>query len=211
MVTKPEVLITAGPTWVAIDQARVISNLATGKTGLILAESFKKRGIKVTLLLGPGSCPEPKPGIIVKRFRYYSELERLLDQELKKNKYRAVVHSAAVADYRPCKIISGKISSGRKSWKLSLVGTKKLIHGLKKYRPDILTVGFKFEPSAKKSELIESARALLKKESLGLVVANSNRLGGYQAYILDHRKIRGPFFTKAKMASCLAKLTTGLM
>ena len=43
------VLITAGPTWVKIDKVRVISNTASGKTGLLFADAFKRLGSKVTL------------------------------------------------------------------------------------------------------------------------------------------------------------------
>ena len=48
-----KVLITAGPTWVPIDNVRVISNTATGETGILLSEKLKNLGAKVTLLLGP--------------------------------------------------------------------------------------------------------------------------------------------------------------
>ena len=48
-----KILITAGPTWVSIDTVRVISNTATGATGILLAEKLRKLDAKVTLLLGP--------------------------------------------------------------------------------------------------------------------------------------------------------------
>ncbi|MBU2221207.1 MAG: phosphopantothenoylcysteine decarboxylase, partial [Candidatus Omnitrophica bacterium] len=45
------ILITAGPTWIAIDKVRVISNTATGATGKLLANQFSNKGAKVTLLI----------------------------------------------------------------------------------------------------------------------------------------------------------------
>ena len=117
MATSKRILITAGPTWVAIDRVRVISNLATGETGFILADKFKKLGAMVTLLLGPGNFCGVGTGIKVKRFNYFSELAQLLDKELKNKKYAAVIHTAAVADFLPKKIINCKVSSLCKSWK----------------------------------------------------------------------------------------------
>ncbi|MHB8155746.1 MAG: phosphopantothenoylcysteine decarboxylase domain-containing protein [Candidatus Omnitrophota bacterium] len=207
MATRKRILITAGPTWVAIDQARVISNLATGETGFILADKFKKLGAKVTLLLGPGNfCRAGQTGIKVIRFKYFSELAQLLDKELKSLAYAAVIHAAAVADYQPKEIIQRKISSLRKSWKINLVPTKKLISKLKIYQPDLFTVGFKFQPNANKEALLAKGNALRRKENLNLVVANSNNHNGYQSYILDGLNKYGPFFNKTKMAIYLCKL-----
>jgi len=205
LVTNKKILITAGPTWVALDRVRVISNLATGETGCLLADKFKKLGAKVTLLLGPGNFCDCQPGIRVIRFNYFSQLARLLDQELKSKKFAAVIHAAAVADYQPQEFFPGKISSVRKNWSLNLVPTPKLINQLKAYQADLLTVGFKFEPEANYNQLLKRAGKLLKTADLDLVVANSNK-SGYRAYILDGCNKYGPFLTKVKMAVCLAGL-----
>jgi len=200
-------LITAGPTWVALDRVRVISNVASGETGLILADKFKKLGFKVTLLLGPVNFYRTgETGIRLIRFKYFSELAQLLDKELKNKKFAAVIHAAAVADYQPRKIIQRKASSQRKSWKINLVPTKKLIRGLKIYQPDLFTVGFKFQPDADKDTLIKKGERLLKTENLDLVVTNSNKNRGYQAYILDRQNKYGPFLSKTKMAIYLSGL-----
>ena len=200
-------MITAGPTWVAIDQVRVISNLASGETGFILADKFKKLKFQVTLLLGPGNfCPTNQAGIKLIRFKYFSELAQRLDQELKKGNYAAVIHAAAVADYQPKEIISSKVSSLRRNWKINLVPTRKLIKGLKFYQPDLFAVGFKFQPGVNTNRLIAKGRRLLDNENLDLVVANSNKNHGYQAYILDGLNKYGPFLNKTKMAAYLCKL-----
>lgn len=200
-------MITAGPTWVAIDQVRVISNQATGETGFILADKFQKLGAEVTLLLGPGNfCRAEQTGIKVIHFKYFSELALLLDRELKKREYTAVIHAAAVADYQPKRIIQRKVSSLRKSWKINLVPTQKLILRLKYYQPDLFTVGFKFQPNANTDKLIKKGEALLKSANLDLVVANSNKNRGYQAYILDGRNKFGPFLNKTKMSIYLSRL-----
>ncbi|MDD5120329.1 MAG: phosphopantothenoylcysteine decarboxylase [Candidatus Omnitrophica bacterium] len=206
MVTKKRVLITAGQTWVAIDRARVISNISSGHTGCILAEKFRSLGLKVTLLLGPGNFCIASSGIRIIRFHYFSELQALLKKELRSSKYAAVIHSAAVSDYRPDKIITGKINSGRKIWRINLVPTKKLIAIFKDFTSNLLTVGFKFEPLLNKTSLIKKGGQFLKQAGLDLVVANSNKNKCYTAYILNHRKHYGPFHRKAGMANHLVKL-----
>ena len=207
MATRKKILITAGPTWVAIDQVRVISNLASGETGFILADKFRKLGFEVTLLLGPGNFYQRKQtGIKLKNFKYFQELAELLDKELKYGNYAAIIHAAAVADYAPRKVIQSKVNSLRKSWQINLVPTRKLINGFKKYQPNLFSVGFKFQPNANKDRLIKDADALLKSADLDLVVANSNKNKGYQAYILDGRNNYGPFLNKTKMAIYLSGL-----
>ncbi len=205
MATK-KILITAGPSWAAIDNVRVISNIASGETGFILAEKFKKLGAKVTLLLGPGYFCGTQTGIKIIRFKYFSQLARFLKNELKKGKYSAVIHAAAVADYAPKKIIRHKVSSRRSNWNINLVPTKKLIGNLKNYGSGLFTVGFKFEPDKDDTGLIERGRALLKQADLDLVVANSNKNGGYRAFILDKKNKYGPFPNKIKMAGYLSRL-----
>ncbi|MDD5281677.1 MAG: phosphopantothenoylcysteine decarboxylase [Candidatus Omnitrophica bacterium] len=207
MVTKNNILITAGSTWVPIDKVRVISNIASGKTGFILANKFKEFGARVTLLLGPGDfCGSRISGVKIISFKYFSELDRLLRNELKKRIYAAVIHTAAVADYRPKKIIRNKISSRLANWKISLVSTKKLVNNLKDYDPGLIAVGFKFEPDAGKKKLVEKSKRLLKQANLDIVVANSNKNKTYQAYILDTSEKYGPFFTKSAMAVYLSKI-----
>lgn len=199
-------MITAGPTWVSIDSARVISNIASGETGFILADKLKGLGLKVTLLLGPGYFCGCHEGIKIIRFKYFKELDKLLTNELKKGTYEAVIHAAAVSDYRPEKIISRKSGSNRKSWQIKLVPTKKLITGFKKYKPALFTVGFKFEPAATDKKLINKGRDLLDKEDLDLVVANSCLDTNYRAFVLEKYNKYGPYSQKQKMVEGLLKL-----
>jgi len=207
LVTKRRVLITAGSTWVSLDKVRIISNTASGATGLILAQQLKESGAKVTLLLGPGDYFKSKiPGVRIINFRYFSELKRILNSELGKQRYSVVIHSAAVADYRPEQIIKRKVSSRLSNWKINLVPTEKLICSLNKYSPALITVGFKFEPDARKDKLIERGGHLLKQANLDIVVANSNKNKHYQAFILGKSGKCGPFLTKHKMARCLLKI-----
>jgi len=206
LATKKRILITSGPTWVAIDKARVISNIASGETGFILADQLKKSGFEPTLLLGPGYFHSDLKGIKIIRFNYFLQLEALLKKELKKNTYAGVIQAAAVSDYRPDKIISGKISSSKLKWQINLLPTRKLLDSFKGLKNNLIRVGFKYEPDADDPSLIKAGVNLLKKSYLDLVVANSNKKGNYRAYIIENNICSKPFLSKAEMAKRLVKL-----
>jgi len=204
LATDKRILITAGSTWVALDKVRVISNTASGNTGLILADKLKKAGFRVTLLLGPGENAGSRvEGVKIIRFRYFSELKRILSFELRKNRYSALIHSAAVADYKPERIISRKTCSGLQNWDIRLVPTEKLIGSFRKYSDNLIVVGFKFEPDASRKQLINEGRKLLERARLNMVVANSLKKNNYLAYIIEEESDYGPFPAKSGMSACL--------
>lgn len=201
------ILITAGPTWVAIDNVRVISNIASGETGILLAQKFQQLGAKVTLLLGPvkNCCLSDKIKVI--HFRFFDELKKAAIKELRSKKFDIMIHSAAVSDYKPAKVYARKLRSGINNLRLNLVPTEKIIGLLRKVSPKSFLVGFKFEPQADEKSLIKKGLELLRRAKLDLVVANSNRSMAYQAYILENTDKYGPFLNKIKMARHLSKLT----
>ena len=205
-LNKKRVLITAGPTWVAIDSVRVISNIASGETGILLAKKFLLAGARPTLLLGPGQvcCLDKK--INLKRFRYFDELNNSIQRELRSKKYAVVIHAAAVSDYRPKTSLRTKVGSGIKLWKLNLVPTPKIIELIKKNDPRIFLVGFKYEPRVKKERMLSQAKKLLKPSGADLVVANTVQQGRYQAYILDREKVYARAASKKSLANKLVKI-----
>lgn len=198
------VLITAGPTWVPIDKVRVISNLASGRTGILLAERLRRLGAEVTLILGPveNACPNKKIKLI--RFRFFNELKQKALEELKSGKYDALIHSAAVSDYRPRRVYGRKISSGIKNLTLRLEPAPKIIDLFRKADESIFLAGFKFEPGAKRNTLIREARALMRSSRLDLVVANTVSADKYSAYIIDESNIGGQFLSRQALAAGLA-------
>lgn len=178
------ILITAGPTWVAIDRVRVISNTATGTTGTLLAEALLKAGAKVTIVLGPRCLPPRNKKIRVLEFKFFEELENLLKQELRERSYDAVIHSAAVSDYKPARVFRGKLSSDLKNPGLRLVRTPKLIDLIRRTVPAALLVGFKFLPETAPAKLFAAARELGKRSRANLIVANTVQKGAYRAFIV---------------------------
>jgi phosphopantothenoylcysteine decarboxylase/phosphopantothenate--cysteine ligase len=204
------ILITAGPTWVAIDRVRVISNIASGESGILLAEKFRNQGAKVTLLLGPGCACCLNRKIKVLRFIFFDQLKNLVAEELKRGRYDLVVHSAAVSDYRPAKVRSKKINSNLKRLKIELVPTSKIIDRIKELSLGVRLIGFKFEPEVAKAVIIKKARNLMERADLDMVVANTVKRNQYRAYILKDKMVYGPLLNKNKMADKLIRLIARL-
>lgn len=200
-----KVLITSGPTWVPIDKIRIISNIASGVTGSLIAREAKRCGGKVTLLMGPTPNIINNHSVKIKSFRYFKEFKDLFTEEIKK-KPDVVVHSAAVSDYQPKKRFSNKIKSELKQLSLNLVLTPKLADRVKKINPKSFFVIFKLEKGVSKETLIERAFKLLKHTRADLVVANTFSKNSYNAYIIDNRKkIVGTARNKEKLAKLLIK------
>lgn len=200
------ILITAGPTWVPIDSVRVISNTASGETGILLAKKLSDLGAKVTLLLGPVSACCLSRKIKVINFCFFDELKNLLQKELRRGRYDLLIHSAAVADFSPGRVSKGKISSGRKRFTLTLAQTPKIIDSIRKICPGIKLVGFKFEPEAPKNKLVSQARKLMQRTGAEVIVANQVGRKGYSAYLCQGSRTTGPFRSKVSMTGRLIKI-----
>jgi phosphopantothenoylcysteine synthetase/decarboxylase len=182
-----KILITAGPTWVKIDQVRILTTIFTGRTGLALAKAFKKTGHQVTLLVNSHCLGEIK-GIRTVEFCYFDQLKQNLIQELQNNKYDAVIHSAAVSDYILKKPFTGKIASGKLELVVRLSPAEKLIKLIKRLNPQAYLIQFKLEIQRK--GLIDIAYASLKHNNSDYVVANAweDLENGYKAFFINRDK-----------------------
>src|SRR5262252_453326 len=94
------VVVTAGPTYEAIDPARFIGNRSSGKMGAALAAAAQRRGAEVTLLLGP-SAIAPPVGVTVVAIESAAQLQTALTAAAQAAD--VVIMAAAVADYRPAR------------------------------------------------------------------------------------------------------------
>lgn len=204
MVTKKKILITAGPTWVPVDAVRVITNIASGQTGILLAERLAKAGAKVTLILGPAGACCINSRVRVIRFRFFDEFRKKILSELRRHKYHAIVHSAAVSDFAPVRLTRGKISSA-KPCRLRLVPLPKIIDDIRRLAPEAKIAIFKFHPGINDAGLIKEARRSLKAHGADLAVANRIR-PDYRAAILDKDKIYFRASSKKELAVKLARL-----
>ena len=178
------ILITCGPTWIPVDDTRIISNISTGKLGQIIAKDLSKVGCKVTLLEGPVKRPLKSSSIAVKKFCYYDEFLSLVKNTLKR-KYDIIIHAAAVSDYKLKRPFSSKISSTHKKLTLELVPTRKIINLIKRLNPKAFLVGFKLKSALSKEKAKQESKVLFEKAKCDLVIANSLNNQKYGGYILD--------------------------
>ncbi len=99
-------LVTAGPTREPVDAVRVLTNRSSGRMGVALASEARRLGARVTLLYGPMAVPVP-PGVEAVPFQTAAELGEALDRLVPE--VDAVLHAAAVADFRPARAAGGKL------------------------------------------------------------------------------------------------------
>jgi phosphopantothenoylcysteine decarboxylase/phosphopantothenate--cysteine ligase len=197
------ILITAGPTCVPIDSVRVISNIASGATGVLLARRASARQARVTLLSGLHNADSLGKSVRIIHFRFFNELKDALKRELQHNRYDIIIHSAAVSDFAPKYKLSGKLESGR-AYNLRLQPLEKLIVLIRRLAPKAKLIMFKLETGAADRQLIQKAEAARQKAGADLVVAN--RLNPYRAFILNKHKIYFKCGSKKELAKRLVNL-----
>ena len=113
-----KVLLTAGRTEEAIDPVRYISNRSSGKTAVALASVFYANGFQVEVIAGPMEAAFPG-GVAVSRVQSAREMHDAVMSRLES--VDAVVHCAAVADYRPAHAADSKIKDSRSQLTIELV------------------------------------------------------------------------------------------
>lgn len=170
ILKNKKVLMTAGPTLEYIDPVRVITNLSSGKTGVLLASELISAGSKVTIVYGPGNEKPPKGAKII-NVKTSKEMFDATKNELKK-KFDVVIMAAAGSDYTPENVSKSKIKSDKKSLIIRLKKAPKIIDLVRKFQKDALLVGFKAESNISKSALIKSAQKRLKDVDANIMIAN---------------------------------------
>lgn len=161
-----KVLVTAGPTYEAIDPVRFISNHSTGKMGIAIAEEMKNRGAEVTLVLGPTTVAV-KPGINIIHVKsaeqmYDACIAAFPDTDI-------AVMSAAVADYTPVTRANEKIKKTEEQFTIGLTKTKDILKSLGEQKKHQLLVGFALETNNEK----EYALKKLHTKNADFIVLNS--------------------------------------
>ena len=144
-----KILLTAGATREPIDAVRFLSNVSTGRTGALLAVALAAQGHAVTLLHGEAAV-RPIQVTDTEIFASTADLQTALRRHLATGGYDAVIHCAAVSDYRPAETSTGKMTSYAAELTVRLVPTPKLLPELKAYaapRP-LKVIGFKLTAGA---------------------------------------------------------------
>jgi phosphopantothenoylcysteine decarboxylase/phosphopantothenate--cysteine ligase len=163
-------VVSAGPTYEAIDPVRFVGNRSSGKMGIALAAAAKRRGAEVTLILGPSAVPPPI-GVTTNHVETAAQLQWALENASKTGA-DAIIMTAAVADYRPAREAKEKLKRGDLGAKtqIDLVANPDLLAELGKARKGKapLLVGF----AAETENVIDNARKKLATKKCDLVVAN---------------------------------------
>ncbi len=160
-------LITAGPTFEAIDPVRGITNLSSGKMGFAIARAAAEAGAEVTLIAGPVHLPTPAG---VRRIDVTSAQQMLEAVLPRAPQHEVFVATAAVADWRPAQLNEHKIKKdGKKSAPTFELTENADILATVAALPDApYCVGF----AAESQDLVKHAREKLLRKKLPLVVGN---------------------------------------
>jgi phosphopantothenoylcysteine decarboxylase/phosphopantothenate--cysteine ligase len=204
------VLITAGATVEHVDPVRVITNRSSGKMGVSITEEALSRGAEVTLVYGSATEAAPPRARLV-AVETTEQMYETVVSELKSKYYDIVIAVAAVADWKPEKPFSHKISSHKlRSLELKLKPTVKIIDDVKKVSPRTFLVAFRAEYKLPKDELIESAHRRLMEAKADLIVVNDvgKKGAGFgtetnEVFIVDVKKnvVHVPLTKKREVAS----------
>jgi len=162
-----KVLITAGPTYEALDPVRFIGNHSSGKMGFEIAKAAANLGAEVVLVSGPThqtithSLVTVKP--VVSAEDMYNEVHKHFETS------DIAILSAAVADYRPKNVASQKIKKKDTTFTIELEKTKDILKSLGEIKNNQYLVGFALETNNE----LEHAIGKLKSKNLDLIVLNS--------------------------------------
>ena len=162
-----KVLLTAGPTYEAIDPVRFIGNHSSGKMGFALAKKAANLGAEVILITGPSA--ETIQHSFVKRIDVKSAEEMYAQAHLYYKDTDIAILSAAVADYRPKNVAAQKIKKKEATIEIVLEKTKDILASLGEIKKHQFLVGFALETNNE----AENAKGKLKKKNLDLIVLNS--------------------------------------
>lgn len=164
-MTSERVLITAGPTYEAIDPVRGITNRSSGKMGYALAEAALARGAKVTLVSGPVALAPPEGASMI-QVRSASEMFNAVMDNF--DEATIVMMSAAVSDYRPAHVAAHKIKKNNNGMVLELEQTDDILAAAGRRKDSRVVVGF----AAETENVTANARKKLIEKNADLIVAN---------------------------------------
>tara|TARA_R110002072_G_scaffold4832_6_gene33507 strand:+ start:676 stop:1881 length:1206 start_codon:yes stop_codon:yes gene_type:complete len=167
-LSDKKVMITAGPTYEAIDPVRFIGNHSTGKMGFALAEAAANQGAEVTLISGPTHLSVEHSNIKLIRVKSGNEMYEACS---KANQFSDInIMAAAVADYTPKTVANQKIKKKGDAMTIELVKTTDIAKSLGAIKKsNQLNVGFALETEAE----LEHAQQKIKSKNFDLIVLNS--------------------------------------
>ncbi|MBA4186398.1 MAG: bifunctional phosphopantothenoylcysteine decarboxylase/phosphopantothenate synthase [Planctomycetaceae bacterium] len=192
------ILVTAGNTQTPVDDVRCITNIFTGRTGGQIAARAFERGHAVTLLTSHPAVLDAIPGVRdrtlpewrIRPYRTFDDLETGMSEQLLGGKFDAVIHAAAVSDYRVVgaftfhdgqfeNVTAGKVKSSHPELWLKLTPTPKLVDKIRsEWGFAGVLVKFKLEVGLTEAELLAVAEKARVHSHADLMSANT--LEGYR-------------------------------
>ena len=162
-----KVLITAGPTYEAIDPVRFIGNHSSGKMGFELAKCAANLGANVYLITGPTN--EKVQHTLIKVIDVISAQDMYNATHTYFAEVDIAIAAAAVADYKPLKAENQKIKKKNDAMSLEMIKTKDILASMGASKEQQFLVGFALETTNE----IENATGKLERKNLDLIVLNS--------------------------------------
>lgn len=162
-----KILITAGPTYEAIDPVRFIGNHSSGKMGFEIAKAAANLGAKVILVTGP--THEKVVHSLIEIIPVVSADDMCKAVHKHFDNVDVAILAAAVADFKPKQVATQKIKKANTTLHLELEKTKDILASLGKIKKQQYLVGFALETNNE----VENAKDKLKRKNLNLIVLNS--------------------------------------
>ena len=162
-----KILITAGPTYEAIDPVRFIGNHSSGKMGFDIANEAANKGAEVILVSGPTHLNVQHSSIKLIRVTSAQDMYDACHEYY--NNVDVAITAAAVADYRPKNVADQKIKKNEATFSIELEKTKDILASLGEQKKKQFLIGFALETENE----IEHAKQKIQKKNLDLIVLNS--------------------------------------
>jgi phosphopantothenoylcysteine decarboxylase / phosphopantothenate---cysteine ligase len=162
------ILVTAGPTYEAIDPVRFIGNHSSGKMGFAIAEELAEQGAQVNLVTGPTQQHTNHPKINVIKVTSADQMHAVCNEYFPASD--VAVLAAAVADYKPEKVAEQKIKKNGESMTIALTRTPDIAASLGKIKKaGQVIVGFALETEHER----DNAFKKLESKNFDFIVLNS--------------------------------------
>lgn len=168
LLANHNIVVTAGPTYEAIDPVRFIGNHSSGKMGFAIADELAAMGANVILISGPSAEVSHQQNI--KRINVTSAAEMLAACESNFKTAKACIMNAAVADYTPVHVADQKIKKQDGGLNIELKKTTDILKYLGEQKTqDQILVGFALETNDEEQNAISK----LQRKNLDFIVLNS--------------------------------------
>jgi phosphopantothenoylcysteine decarboxylase / phosphopantothenate---cysteine ligase len=165
-----KILVTAGPTYEALDPVRFIGNRSSGKMGVAIAEELTERGAEVILILGPSKLNHIHPSLKTIKVESAQQMYEAAISHFET--CDAAILAAAVADYRPKHISDIKIKKKDNDLTLELEKTPDIAAFLGSHKKEHQKlIGFALETN----DEVSNALSKLKRKNFDFIVLNSLR------------------------------------